>query len=164
MEENFFILRRTDIETKIFGGDVFIDLDGRNIGILKHKDLALTLEDGEHVLKMYKSHKFGTFIGTAESKFKIKTEEKLFARYSAPLIVNQSGVIIISKFESQSQLDRLSAEIANELEDDYIQEEVNRANKEEEIEKSNNTLIILVFVIPSILAILYWIISMSYLW
>ena len=113
---------------------------------------------------MYKSHKLGTFIGTAESRFTINPEEHLFARYSSPLMVNQSGTIIISKFESRSQLDRLSSEIAHGLKADFNQEETIRIGREEELQKSNDALIVWIIVIPTILALLYWIISMSYLW
>ena len=161
MNKNFFILRRTESEKKIFGGEVYIDIDGKNIGILGTDDFAIELSEGTHTLKMYKSHSMGTFIGIAESSFNIASEEKLFARYSAPLMANQSGTIIISKYESSYQLESLSADIEQQLNHEFQREQKEQLQREEESKKSGNTFFIWIFIVPAVLGVLYWIITMK---
>jgi len=163
MSENFIVLRRTAEEKKVFGGDVYVDIDSKNIGILGETDLVLGLENGEHTLKMYKSHKMGTFIGIAESRFTILEGEKLFARYSSPMMVNQSGTIIISKFESPYQLEKISQEVSQNITSDYHELETEKVKREEESKKNNTNLIIWIVVVPIVIMIIYWIIEMSYI-
>ena len=79
--ENVTILRRPQSEIKVFGGDVYIDIDGKNIGTVSTQDLRLTLSSGKHTIKMYKSHTMGTFIGVAETEIDIVENEKLYVRF-----------------------------------------------------------------------------------
>ena len=53
---DFFVLRRTQSEIDIFGGDVYVDIDGKNVGIVGKEDLQIQLSPGPHTIKMYKSH------------------------------------------------------------------------------------------------------------
>jgi hypothetical protein len=76
-------------------------LKGWYIGILGMEDFEIELPEGNHKIKMYKSHTFDTFIGNAESEISLKKDEKLLLKYSPPMLVNQAGNIVISNFESE---------------------------------------------------------------
>lgn len=162
MSGNFIILRRSSEEEKIFGGEVYVDVDNKNIGILGNTDLIIELENGEHTLKMYKSHKMGTFIGIAESQFSIIEGEKLFARYSPPMMINQSGTIIISKYDSPLQLEKISKEVAQKISSDFQELEAKKLKQKAESNKNNAALIIWIFIVPIVIWIIYWIIETSY--
>jgi hypothetical protein len=54
MDGNFIVLRRTKTEALIFGGDVYIDIDGKNVGILGNQDFITNLSQGKHSIRMYK--------------------------------------------------------------------------------------------------------------
>ncbi len=87
------VLQRTRSEIDVFGGDVYIDIDGKNAGTVKMQNLQFDLSAGKHTIKMYKSHTMGTFIAFAETEINVLEAEKLYARYSAPLMVNQPSNI-----------------------------------------------------------------------
>ena len=94
-------LRRTEKELEIFGGDVLFDIDGKNMGTLSHVNQEIQLPAGEHTIKMYKSHTYDTFIGFAESKIQLHEDEKLMIQYSAPMMVNQPGNMMIFPYDEQ---------------------------------------------------------------
>lgn len=100
-------LRRTNKEIEVFGGDVYFDLDGKNIGILSRDNQEITVLPGKHTIKMYKSHSYDTFIGFAESTIEIGETEELMVRYAAPMAVNQPGNMIISTYDYQQEADVL---------------------------------------------------------
>lgn len=68
-------LRRTDKEIEVFGGDVYFDLDGKNIGKLSRTNQEIDVLPGKHTIKMYKSHSYDTFIGFAESTIDVDETE-----------------------------------------------------------------------------------------
>ena len=76
---NFVVLKRTQSEIDVFGGDVYIDIDGKNAGIVQKQNLYFDLSVGKHTSKMYKSHTMGTFIGVSETEIDIIEGEKLYA-------------------------------------------------------------------------------------
>lgn len=92
-------LRRTDKEIEVFGGDVYFDLDGKNIGKLSRTNQEIDVLPGKHTIKMYKSHSYDTFIGFAESTIDVDETEELMVRYAAPMAVNQPGNMIISAYD-----------------------------------------------------------------
>ena len=49
-------LQRTQREIELFGGDVFFDIDGKNVGKLSLSNQIIELPAGTHSIKMYKSH------------------------------------------------------------------------------------------------------------
>lgn len=49
-------LQRTQKEIEIFGGDVYFDIDGKNVGKLTLQNQTIEVPAGEHTIKMYKSH------------------------------------------------------------------------------------------------------------
>ena len=145
----------------VFGGDVYIDFDGKNAGIVKKQNLRFDLPVGKHTIKMYKSHTMGTFIGVSETNIDIVEGENLYARYSAPLMVNQPGNIVIAPFSSESELDSIVNDVERSVHTDYTEQQIKIEQTRKESEKNNTNLIIWIFVVP---AIIYWIITMSYIW
>ena len=160
---NFVVLRRTQSEIDVFGGDVYIDIDGKNVGIIKKQNLQFDLSIGKHTIKMYKSHTMGTFIGICETEIDIIEGEKLYARYSAPLMVNQPGNIVIAPFVSESELDSIADDIEKSIHSDYSEQQNKIEETKKEIEKSNSTLYIWI-VVSAIIFLLCWLSTMSYFW
>lgn len=91
-------LKRTQKEIEIFGGDVYFDIDGKNAGKLSLTNQIVEIPAGEHTVKMYKSHTFDTFIGFAESVINVTDDEQLMIKYSAPMMINQPGNMVISEY------------------------------------------------------------------
>ena len=60
-------LRRTEKDIQVFGGDVYFDIDGKNVGKLSRVNQEVSVPAGLHTIKMYKSHTYDTFIGFAET-------------------------------------------------------------------------------------------------
>ena len=100
-------LRRTENEIQVFGGDVYIDIDGKNVGILSRTNQEYNLEAGKHTIKMYKSHSYDTYIGFAESTITVEEDEQLMVRYAAPMAVNQPGNMIISPYDPLKETEAL---------------------------------------------------------
>lgn len=164
---NFIVLRRTQAEIKAFGGDVYIDIDGKNAGIIRTQNLQFDLSIGTHTIKMYKSHTMGTFIGIAETIIEVSDGEKLYARYSAPLIVNQPGNIIISQYNSEQELDSIINDIEKSVHTDFTEQQIKIENTRKESEKNNTALIIWIIVIPIVIGTIWWVwwgIAMSHIW
>lgn len=151
-------LRRTKKEIELFGGEVYIDIDGRNVCILEDKDIILDINPGVYKIKMYKSHLYGSYIGIAESDVDIKEEERLLVRYSPPMIANQAGNIIISEFKSFSEIENIAFTQEQKI---IIDESIEKVKKQEQEEKSKNGIIIFV-IISVISAILIAIEATSY--
>lgn len=91
-------LRRTQNEVEVFGGEIFVDIDGKNKGKVSFSNLIIDIPDGEHTIKMYKSYKYDTFIGFAEQKVVLGENDEFMVRYSCPTTVNQPGNIDISDY------------------------------------------------------------------
>lgn len=104
MESKLIFIRRAKQEEEIFGGIVYVDVDGKNIGQLSTQDLIYEIAPGKHHIKMYKSHKFDTLIGIAEEDIEVEEGKSLIVKYSAPLMVNQPGNIMISDFVRLNKL------------------------------------------------------------
>lgn len=133
-------LHRTKEEVKIFGGEVYIDVDGRNVGILGLSDYVHTLSDGEHTIKMYKSHTYGTFIGVSETTLMLTSNEHLMLRYSAPMVVSQPGTIVVLPYNQQvaeTEIKKQSIAITTDF-------QMSEDKKKESERKSNNAMAIVI--------------------
>lgn len=130
MNGKLVFLRRTSKEIEIFGGEVYIDIDGKHIGVLGTNDFEIDLSEGIHKIKMYKSHSFDTFIGVAESEINLKSGEKLLCRYSSPMLVSQDGNIVVSNFISEQQLESL----VKKREEQIVQDDQKQRDKKREQE------------------------------
>lgn len=151
MNAKVVFMRRTQKEIDIFGGIVFIDIDGKNIGQLGTDDFIIDLPEGKHKIKMYKSHTYDTYIGFAETEIDIKANENLLIKYAAPMLVNQPGNIIVSNYISQEDIQEIVQKREEKIVLDHIADERKKAELEE---KSRNGVIIFV-VIMIIIAIIY---------
>jgi len=67
VKEKLIILRQTPSEIALFGGEVYIDVDGKHLGILGRENFCLELEVGTHLLKMHKSHTMSSFSSGASN-------------------------------------------------------------------------------------------------
>lgn len=100
-------LRRTEKEIEIFGGDIYFDIDGKNVGILTEDNHEIEVSAGKHTVRIYKSHSYDTFIGFAESTFIIDDNEKLMVRYAPPMATNQPGNLIVSEYNLEKEIETL---------------------------------------------------------
>ena len=158
------VLRRTPSEIEVFGGDVYIDIDGKNVGVLKSQNLQFELSAGKHTVKMYKSHTMGTFIGFAETTIDVKEGEQLYARYSAPLMVNQSGNVIVASYESEKELDTIINSIEEGVHSDYKEQQIRNDAARKESDKNNASFIAWIIVIPIVAGLISWLVFMRFLW
>lgn len=108
MREKFVFLRRTQKEIEVFGGDVYVDINGRNVGILGTTDFTYEITPGKYKIKMYKSHTYNSFIDHAETEITLLENEQLLIKYSPPMLINQPGNIVVSNFESYEQVDNFA--------------------------------------------------------
>ena len=79
-------------------------------------------------------------------------------------MVNQPGNIVIAPFVAESELDRIVEDVERSVHTDYTEKQIKIEQTRKESEKNNNNLIIWVFVVPAIIGLIYWIITMSYIW
>lgn len=144
-------MKRTPKEIEIFGGDVYIDIDGRNTGVLSTVNIEYEIPVGMHKIKMYKSHTYGSFIGHAEIELNIRENEQLLLRYSPPMLINQPGNIIVSNFKSIVDTDLL----AKEQEDVITRDQNIEEKKKRELEEKTQNGVIIFIVIMVICGIFY---------
>lgn len=140
MSSKITFLRRTQEEINIFGGEVYIDIDGRNVSILGLSDYSYDLSDGNHTIKMYKSHSYGTFIGVAETTLVLTPNEHLMIRYSSPMVVSQPGTIVVLPYNQQvaeAEILKQSKAIATDF-------QINEEKKQESAIKSANATAIII--------------------
>ena len=146
-------LRRTEKDIQVFGGDVYFDIDGKNVGKLSRVNQEVSIPAGPHTIKMYKSHSYDTFIGFAETTITVDEEEQLLVRYAAPMAVNQPGNLIISAYDPRVEADALRAR-ESAIQRDYAADE---ARKKEQNEKYNTgTILWIVFIVISMLGFFIW--------
>lgn len=152
-------MRRTPSEVEMFGGEVFVDIDGKNVGKAGLSDFEVTVPEGSHLIKMYKSHKYDTFIGFAQATLQISANDKLLVKYSAPMVVSQPGNMVITDYDSQ-----IVEQSAREREQ-IIKREVSQDNarKEEANRKSQDAMIwiIVIAIVTAILWAISWSMTMS---
>ena len=143
-------LRRTDKEIEVFGGDVYFDLDGKNIGKLSRTNQEIDVLPGKHTIKMYKSHSYDTFIGFAESTIDVDETEELMLRYAAPMAVNQPGNMIISAYDYCKE-----TEVLRNREQTIAHDYAADVNRKKEQNERYNTGIMIWIVCLSIGAIIF---------
>lgn len=141
--EKLIFLRRTEKEIQVFGGDVYIDIDGKNVGLLSRVNQEFEVSVGKHTVKMYKSHSYDTFIGFAESTINVEEDEQLMVRYAAPMAANQPGNLIISAYDPSKETAVLRAR-ENAIQRDYAATE---HRKQEQNNKYNTGVIIFICVL-----------------
>lgn len=155
MSVKVIFMRRTPKEKEIFGGDVYIDIDGKNVGKLDLSDLTFQLESGKHKFRMYKSHSFDTFVGFAETEIDTSDGNDLLVKYSPPMLINQPGNILVSDYISSSQIDEMVEEKERKLSTEFNEENQRKAELEE---KSRNGTTI--FIVSMIIILIIFIFEM----
>lgn len=123
-------LQRTQKEIEVFGGDVFFDIDGKNVGKLSLVKQTVELSAGEHTIKMYKSHIYDTFIGFAEQTISVDENEAVMVKYSCPMMVSQPGNMVISEYSEVKEVEAVKARDAA-IQRDFVAQETQKKEAEE---------------------------------
>lgn len=135
MTGKIIVVRRTTEEIKIFGGEVFIDIDGVNIGKLDEIDFDYSIPVGKHKVKMYKTHSFGTHIGISEVEIDLKENIPLVVKYTNPMHVNSPGNIKVTEFKSNKEINDIVAETDKILSSERIENETIKKEQEKQGKK-----------------------------
>ena len=157
-----YFVARTRSEINIFGGTVYIDIDGKQAGKLEETHTIIEVSPGLHTIKMYKSHEYNTFIGFAEISITIEENKDLCLRYTAPMLVHQAGHIVVSDFISIDDMNRQFYETESSLSAQKKENDIKIQKQEEAQKKNNNALIFWIFIFPVLIGLLYFIISMAW--
>lgn len=123
-------LARTLNEVKVFGGEVFFDIDGKNVGKLSSYSQKIDLPSGNHTIKMYKSHAYDTFIGVAEQNITLQEDEILMVRYSCPMMISQPGNMVISEYSELKEVEAIKMR-DTAIQKDFIKQEAQKKEAEE---------------------------------
>ena len=154
-------LKRTQKEIEIFGGDVYFDIDGKNAGKLSLTNQIVEIPAGEHTVKMYKSHTFDTFIGFAETVINVTDDEQLMIKYSAPMMINQPGNMVISEY-SETKEQEVIREREYSIQRDFVATETQKKQAEENYKNGVMTVVWVAAGIAVVLGIFYGILFSSF--
>lgn len=154
-------LQRTQKEIEIFGGDVYFDIDGKNVGKLSLQNQTIEVPAGSHTIKMYKSHTFDTFIGFAEATITIKDDEPLMVKYSCPMMISQPGNMVISEYSEQKEAEAVRARDAM-INRDFVAEETRKKQADDNYKNGVKVVILVAVAIAVVLGIFYGILWSSF--
>lgn len=154
-------LKRTQQEIEIFGGDVYFDVDGKNAGKLSLTNQTIELSAGEHIVKMYKSHTFDTFIGFAEAVINVTDNEQLMVKYSAPMMISQPGNMVISEYTEEKEQAAIK-EREYSIHRDFVATETQKQQADENYKKGVMTVVWVAVAIAVILGVFYGILFSSF--
>lgn len=154
-------LKRTQKEIEIFGGDVYFDIDGKNAGKLSLVNQVVEIATGEHTVKMYKSHTFDTFIGFAESTINVTEDEQLMVKYSAPMMINQPGNMVIFEYTEQKEQEVIR-ERDYSIQRDFVATETQKKQADENYKKGVMTVVWVAVAIAVVLGIFYGLLWSSF--
>ena len=156
MSARLIFARRSREEIDIFGGQVFADVDGKNVATIGEETVTIEVPPGTHTIKMYKSHEYGSMIGFAESEVTLADGEALVFRYSPPMVVTQPGHITVSDFVSY---EKIESDISNSARAIAQEKRSNDEKIRKQEEKNNRNIwgwVILIIVIPLLLWMIYY--------
>ena len=129
MSAKLVFLRRTAEETALQGGEVYFDINGRNIGKLASTDCFAELPAGKYQLRMYKSHNYGTMIGFAETTVEVNDGDSLLIRYTPPIVVSQPGYLMVSRYSPEAA-DTAAEEPRRQIVSEHTKAEEKRAQSQ----------------------------------
>ena len=155
MSAKLILVRRSDEEINIFGGQVFADVDGKNVAVVERETLTVEVPAGTHTVKMYKSHDYGSMIGFAESEITLADGEALVFKYAPPMVVTQPGHITISDFVSYDKIEREVRASAQVIAQEKQANDQKIQTQQENLKKNYWGWIILIIVIPAICWLIY---------
>ena len=147
-------LQRSQKEIELFGGDVYFDIDGKNVGKLTLQNQTIEVPAGEHTIKMYKSHTYDTFIGFAESTITIKDNEPLMVKYSCPMMISQPGNMVISDYSEQKEIEVIKERDAM-IQRDYVAEETRKRQADDNYKNGVKVVLIVAIALGVIFGIYY---------
>lgn len=153
--------KRSQEQIEIFGGEVFADVDGKQIATIGTRNITYEIPAGTHTVRMYKSHSYGSMIGFADNTFTIAEDEALVFKYFPPMKTTQPGHITVSKFTSyddiDSEVETMGRKIGREkAETDRVEKET-----QEKIEKNQRLWWIWIIIVPAIIWVIYEIVIMN---
>lgn len=154
-------LKRTQQEIEIFGGDIYFDIDGKNAGKLSLTNQTIELSAGEHIVKMYKSHTFDTFIGFAEAVINVTDNEQLMVKYSAPMMISQPGNMVISEYTEEKEQAAIK-EREYSIHRDFVATETQKQQADENYKKGVMTVVWVAVAIAVVLGVFYGILFSSF--
>lgn len=154
-------LKRTQQEIEIFGGDVYFDIDGKNVGKLSLTNQTIDMPAGEHIVKMYKSHTFDTFIGFAESVINLTDNEQLTVKYSAPMMISQPGNMVISEYTKEKE-QAVIKEREYSIHRDFVATETQKKQADENYKKGVMTVIWVAIAIAVVFGVFYGILFSTF--
>lgn len=149
-------LRRTEAEASLTGGEVFFDLNGKNIGRLALTDCFVDLPAGTYQIRMYKSHGYNTMVGFTTVSVTVGENETLLLRYTPPAVVSQPGNIQVLNY-SPELADSLAEEAAKMIETNRNADRIKAENSRRGTRKAVKWIII-ASVATGVLIALSWII------
>lgn len=147
-------LKRTQQEIEIFGGDVYFDIDGKNAGKLSLTNQTIELSAGKHIVKMYKSHTFDTFIGFAEAVINVTDNEQLMVKYSAPMMISQPGNMVISEYTEEKEQAAIK-EREYSIHRDFVATETQKQQADKNYKKGVMTVVWVAVAIAVVLGVFY---------
>lgn len=158
-----YFVRRTPSEIEIFGGTVYVEIDGLCVGEVGKTDLVVELVPGAHKIKMYKTHAYNSFIGFAEADILLVENKSLMVQYSPPMTITQSGHIVISNFSSMDEIEELIVQKEKHLQQEKATNDAQMQKRNEEIENSSKKLAFWFFVVPILFGIFYFVLDLLFI-
>jgi hypothetical protein len=149
-------LRRAEAEVRIHGGEVYYDINGRNVGKLLNVDSYVDLPAGTYQIRMYQSHQSGSLIGFAEATVTLQDGDDVMVRYAPPVTVTQPGNIILSDY-SVSTANGIIADMNRQ-----INTNTEREQKAAETSQRNTKKIVTWIVIGAVVTGILW--GLVYVW
>lgn len=102
MSARLVFFRRTQQEMLNLPGEVYFDVNGRNLGRLSSAECFVDLPAGQYQIRMYMSHGYGSLMGFADILVNLQEGESLMLRYVAPAMMNQPGHIMVFNYDPAS--------------------------------------------------------------
>ena len=161
MSAKLIFVRRSQEQINIFGGEVFAEVDGRRVATIGLETITYEVPAGNHIVKMYKSHEYGSMIGFAENEFTIGDNEALVFNYSPPMKTNQPGHIAVSDFTSYEEIEKEVNDTATVIAKEKQEAERIAEETGKNIAKTQTYWWLLIFVIPGILWFIYEMVTLN---
>lgn len=99
MSARLVFFRRTQQEMLSMPGEIYFDVNGRNLGRLSAAECFVDLPAGQYQVRMYMSHACGSLIGFADILVSLQEGESVMLRYIAPAMLNQPGHIMVFDYD-----------------------------------------------------------------
>jgi hypothetical protein len=128
-------LRRAQYDFATYGGEVFFDINNKNVGKLAATDCFVDLPAGTYQIKMYKLH-YNTMIGFAQETVTVQDGECVMLQYVMPTTIAEPGHIIISDY-SQERADSIIASIDTQM----YQKQQNEKKARAQAERGNKAVV-----------------------